>query len=227
MPKMLPQDTKFKQEHDSEIKPKQLLQEAAVINQEKKSNSKAMNQIATDVAKVNGIDKSILIHNKDYLHYRGRGWVDGDPLEKEPETDFPDRVSPTFKKLIEIIDDMAAIGKLDQLQVYLDAAKLRGVDIIISDKETQVDDVDDVWHAVNVMSNYQTTICELADEIKLGCAEVSEEIGFTPKEEFKPTLDFYEKVSEEKDVDDKYQDKVTDLNMVETAWNSIYDGQYK
>jgi len=203
--------------------PAELLEESAEILREKKTNSKHMNMIGADMAKMQKIEKPIMIRCKDYAYYRGSGWVGNDPLSRDPDEKFPDRVTPTFRKLLQIVDDLAAIGKLDMLDVYFDALKAKGVEITVSNKDVRVNDVDETWQAIENMKGYQKTICDLADELNFGCSQVSEDINFTPKSEFKGALNLYVRKEDGKDVDDVYQDKVTNLNMTETAWNSIYD----
>jgi len=207
--------------------PLELLEEAYETLKEKKLASKHMNLIASDTAKMQKVEKPLLVRCKDYLHYRGMGWDGTNPLSKTPGEKFPDRVTPTMCKLLQIVDDLAAVGKLDMLDVYFDALKAKGVEVTVTNKPVRVSDVDDTWQAVENMSGFQTKICELADEINFGCTAVAEDINFTPKAEFKPVLNLYAKKQESKDVDDMYQDKVTYLNMTETAWNDTYDENLK
>jgi len=203
--------------------PSELLEEAYETLKEKKMASKHMNMIASDTAKMQKIEKPILVRVKDYYHYRGAGWEGKDPLSRVQDEKFPDRVTPTMRKLLQIVDDLAAVGQLDMLDVYFDALKAKGIEITVSNKDVRVSDVDETWQAVENMSGFQSKICQLADEINFGCTQVAEDINFTPKQEFKGVLNLYAKKEEAKDVDDMYQDKVTGLQMTETAWNNVYD----
>jgi len=207
----------------NQMTPSELMEEAYEILKDKKAASKQMNLVASDTSKIQKIEKPVLIRCKDYLHYRGAGWIGNDPLTKEEGEKFPDRVTPTMRKFLQIIDDLYAVGKSDLLNVYFDALRNKGIEITVTGKDTRVHDVDETWQAVENMSDFQTTICKLADEINFGCTTISEEINFTPKKEFKPALGLYEKKRDEKDVDDIYQTKITDLNMTENAFNLIYD----
>jgi len=203
--------------------PIELLETTYEILKEKKVATKHMNLVASDTAKMQKIEKPVLIRCKDYLHYRGAGWEGNDPLTRHPDEKFPDRVTPTMRKFLQIIDDLYAVGKQDMLDVYFDALKNHGVEIKVLNRQPRVNDVDETWAAVENMSSFQTTICELADEINFGATQIAEDINFTPKKEFKGALSLYEKKVDEKDCDDMYQDKVTDLSMTEQAWNNIYD----
>jgi hypothetical protein len=201
----------------------ELLQDSNEILEQKKAASKNMNMVAAETAKAQGIEKPILVRCKDYLHYRGRGWLGGDLLEKDPEEKFPDRVAPTFRKLLQIVEDLSAVGRPDFLDIYLDALRAKGIDIKINYADMRVNDPDETWVAVENMSGFQTTICALADEINDVKAVESEDINFTPKNEFKKVLGFYNRKEAGKDVDDFYQDTVTHLEQVETAYNKVYD----
>jgi hypothetical protein len=202
----------------------ELLDEAYDLLKEKKTNSKHMNIIAADMSKQQKIEKPIMLRVKDYAYYRGRGYNPSNILgDKDPEEKFPDRVTPTFKKLLQIIDDLYAVGKQDMLDIYLDAMKNKGVEIKITNKDVRVSDIDETWQAIENMKGFQKNICELADEINFGCTQIAEDISFTPKEEFKGALGLYEKKRDERDCDDLYQEKVTDLELTQTAWNNIYD----
>jgi len=205
------------------ITPLELLEDSAEILAEKKLHSKHMGMVAKDTAKAQGIEKPIMIRCKDYAYYRGSGWMDDDPLTKDPDEKFPDRVTPTFKKLLQIIDDLAAIGKLDMLDIYLDAMKQKGVEIKITGKQVRVADVDETWAGIENMKGFQSDICRLADELNFEKSETAEEINFTPKKEFKATLDLFVKKQANKDVDDRFQSKITDLQMTETAWDNVYN----
>jgi hypothetical protein len=200
-----------------------LMQESHEIFERKREASQHMNMVAKETAKAQHIEKPILIRTKDYLHYRGMGWLSGDPLAKDPEEKFPDRVSPTFRKLLQITEDLAAVGRLEMLDVYLDALRKHGIDIKIDPSDVRVQDIDETWQAIENMSGFQTTICECNDEIVDIKAVEAEDINFTPKNEFKKVLTFYDKKKRNKDIDDEYQDWVAHLELVETSVNKVYD----
>jgi hypothetical protein len=199
------------------------MEESNDIFERKRDASKQMNLVAKETAKAQGIEKSILKRCSDYLHYRGMGFLNNDPLEKDPEEKFPDRVSPTFRKLKEIIEDLTAVGHLDFLDLYLDAMRKHGIDIKIDMGEVRVKDIDETWQAIENMSGFQGTICELADQLNDEKAPIAEEINFTPKNEFKKVLNFYNKKTSGKDVDDSYQNTIEHLELTESSFNKVYD----
>lgn len=207
-------------------KPSELLDESYDVLKEKKTFQKHQNMVASEMAKMQKIEKPIMKRCSDYLHYRGAGWIDNNPVgEKDPEEKFPDRVSPTFRKLKQIIEDCYAVGNPGILDIYLDAMKNIGIEIKIDiDKFPQrVSDSAETWAAVENMSNIQSSICEKADILNFEHNQISEDINFTPKKDYKTALGFYEKKKDQKDLDDAYQSKVTELEMIETAITQIYD----
>jgi hypothetical protein len=208
---------------NGQITESKLMEEAHEIFLEKKEASKQMNLVAKETAKAQGIEKPILVRCKDYLHYRGMGWMNNDPLEKDPEEKFPDRVSPTFRKLVQIVEDLTAVGRLDFLDLYLDALRKKGIDIKIDIGDPRVKDIDETWQAIENMSGFQTTICQLADEINDEKAPQAEEINLVPENEFKKLLGFYAKKQAAKDIDEQYQNIVTHLEMTESGYNKTYD----
>jgi len=86
-----------------------------------------------------------------------------------------------------------------------------------------VSDADEVDQAITAMGRFQKTINEVNREINDEHTPLAEELSFTPKKDYKSVLGLYEKKKDEKDVDDMYQQKVTDLNMIEAAYNAVYD----
>jgi len=201
----------------------ELLDDSREILVNKKAASKNMNMVLHETAKMQGIEKPILARMKDYLHYRGMGWIGNNPLEKDPEERFPDRVSPCFRKLLQIINDLRATDCLEWLDPYLDAMKQNGITISITPGTVRINDKTEVEAALQNASDFQTTICQLADEINDIKAVEAEEICLTKQNEFKKLLNFYDKKQNNKDIDDLYQDTVTDFEMRETGYTKVYD----
>ena len=201
----------------------ELLDDSREILLEKKTASKNMNMILSETAKMQKIEKPILARMKDYLHYKGLGWIGNDPLELNPEEKFKDRVSPTFKKLLQMADDLRATDCLEWLDPYLNAIKIHGIDIRISPTNVRIQDKDEVVAAVQNASDFQGIICNLADEINEVKAVEAEEMNLTKQNEFKKLLNFYDKKQNNKDIDDLYQNTITDFELRETGYTKIYD----
>lgn len=211
-------------EIDEIKKAKDLLEKSYDALKERKTAQKHMGMIASDVSKLQNVEKSILMRCKDYVLYKGQGW-DINELEKsEAEVKFTDKIAPVFKKFLQIIEDCYAVGKEDLLDDYFDALRSFGVDVTVTDKSNMVvSDADEVDQAITAMGRFQKTINEVNREINDEHTSLAEELSFTPKKDYKSVLGLYEKKKDEKDVDDMYQQKVTDLNMIEAAYNAVYD----
>lgn len=202
----------------------ELLDESREILTDKKTAGKNMNMILSETAKMQNIEKPILARMKDYLYYRGNGWEGGNPLEKVPEEKFPDRISPCFRKLLQIAEDLRATDCIDWLDPYIDAMAAKGIQITIQPTQIRITDKAEVEAALQNACGFQKTICTLADELNDVKAVEAEELNLTKQNEFKKLLNFYDKIERQKDVDDEYQQKISDLNLIESGYNKTYDG---
>lgn len=179
---------------------KELLEEANYVFNLKAKYNKDMNSVAGLGEQELGVSKEKLIRIKDYQHYKGRGWVDGNPLLKDPEVPmrFPDRVSPIFIKLRDLFKDLSEVGMLYLIDEYLDALKAEGITITstipVADPKQRGIEI------INHLDELQGTICGLANEIRDNYKPKAEEIGFTPKRDFDKVLELYNKKSYGKDI---------------------------
>lgn len=200
-----------------------LLDETTKIEEEKKIASKAMNELAKDAEKSLNADKATLKKCKDYVYYHGNGWVNGNPLDLDPEEKFKDRLSPTFKKLRDIVLDLQANGMIDLLNEYIGALEGFGIHITIDDADPIVSDVVETKEVIKSMCGYQKVICENSDIIREEHSQQSEDLNFTPKAKYKEVFGFYSRKMKGKDIDDSVQDKITACEMYETALNEVND----
>ena len=160
--------------------------------------------------KLTRLEKKVLMKVKDYIHYRGRGWGE-DCLEKAEETEkYPDRVSPTFRHLVEIIKNLYETGKEENLDVYLDAVKERGITISIDVSKFTLpskDVKDRVAVALSVMDPLQCQICEKNDYMNDVLAVAAEEANLSPKDKYKKIVKLAASKRAGHDVDDKVHDE--------------------
>lgn len=187
---------------------------------------KEMNAIAKECSRQTGISRNTLMRVKDYLHYRGRGWGDN-CLEKSEESEkFPDRVSPTFRHLVDIITNSYATGKEDLLNVYLDAVEEKGITISIdASKFTRPseDSKHTVAAALNQMDPLQTIICEKNDYMTDVLAEQAEAANLSPKNKYKKIIKLAASKQSGKDVDDKVQDEYVKMEMFQNGLEAVGD----
>lgn len=167
----------------------EILQKGLDVTEQKKSASRTMNRIAKSTAKTVGLRKEQLIALKDYQHYHGRGWGD-DAISKSSESvKFPDRVSPTFRKLVEIVKNLRDADMLDFLAPYLEACEKHGVKISIEIDTVERTDKTKLQSIIDKLDDIQNTICDCNNEIVDSLAPQAVEEGFAPKGKFKDLVE--------------------------------------
>ena len=190
-----------------------------------------MNQTAKDTAEVTGVTKADLMKMKDYIHYRGRGWGNDalDKPEKDedaPKEKYPDRVSPSFRNLCQIIEIMYKCGKEDLLDVYLEAAKNRGVKIEIDANALERPNEGEkivISSALEIMDPLQTCICNNNDYINDTLAPAAENQKVTPKNKFKKIVAMKLRINNGKDLSDKIQDELVENIMYGDSLERLRD----
>lgn len=202
------------------------LDQGIQYHNEKSALWKEMNAVAKECSRQTGIGRKTLMKVKDYLHYRGRGWGDS-CLEKSEESEkFPDRVSPTFRHLVDIITNSYATGKEDLLNVYLDAIKEKGITISIDvSKFTRPseDAKQTAAIALNKMDPLQSIICEKNDYMTDVLAEQAEAANLSPKNKYKQIVKLAASKQAGKDVDDKVQDEYVKMEMFQNGLEAVND----
>lgn len=193
---------------------------------EKSALWKEMNNIAKSCSKQTGIDRNTLMRVKDYLHYRGRGWGE-DCLSKSEESEkYPDRVSPTFRHLIDIVTNAYATGKEDLLDVYLSAVKERGITISIdTSKFTQPssDSKEIISEALKIMDPLQCDICEKNDYMNDVLAQDAENVNLSPKNKYKQLVKLAASKQLGRDVEDKVQDEYLKMELFHSGLEFVTD----
>lgn len=206
------------------------LDEGITYHKEKASLWREMSDIAKDCSRETHIEKNTIMKVKDYLHYRGRGWGD-DCLEKSDEGEkYPDRVSPTFRHLVEIIKNLYATGKEDSLQVYLDAVKERGITISIDTsndifKLPSNEVKEKISSALSIMDPIQCQICEKNDYMNDVLAVDAENKNLSPKNKFKQIVKLAASKQAGRDVDDKVQDEFVQMELFQNGLEVVNDIQ--
>lgn len=202
-------------------KVEELLDDSLDTLSDKKRYSKTMNSILKDCAKRVGVEPSVLKKVKNYYHYKGVNWVNGNPLEKNKEIKEKDKISPIFIKLKEVIDNLRQINGLNLLTPYIDAMKSCGITITIDDMNSSLDDDGYVQEVLESASKLQTNVDALSEELKETKSEEAEKLNFTPKSSFCGVLGILDKINEGKDVDDKIQSTFTEITMLNNAYTYL------
>jgi hypothetical protein len=203
----------------------ELLTESNEIYEQKKQTAHHMNVIATETAKMQKVQKSLLNRLKDYYLYQNNGWVANDPLQLDKAALTYDKVSPIFIRLMQVIEDLRAVECLNFLDPYIQALDSKGVKVYINPGKMLVSDKEDVLNAINSMGAFQKQINALDKEIKEVKSLEAEDINLTTKSEFAKLVAFYNKKENKgiEAVEDQYQDLVTDFTLRETGYTKIFD----
>ena len=206
---------------------KKLILEGVDANIEKNEKSKEMNKLITDVAKSVGITKKDVRTLKDVIHYKGMGWgsscLEIAPKKKGEPKRYTDRVTPIFRRLVELIETCRDADELELISEYLQAAKARGVNIVIDSAEPKCTDKDELDNTLNELNEMQSIVCQKNDYITQDLAEQSESIAFAPKGKYKSVVELATKIKQGKDVDEKIEALLTKNNMHNAALETIVE----
>ena len=197
-----------------------LLDDSLETLADKKRFAKTMNSIIKDCAKKNEIDPKVIKAVKNYRHYRGVNWANNNPLEKDNDKKEKDKVAPIFIKLLEVVENLRAIGDKEFLEPYLNAIAEHGIKIDIDFEDTDKD-VDEIMEVIESASKLQTNVDTLAEELKGEKSTTAEELNFTPKSSFCNVLGMLEKINEGKEIDDALQSRFTEITMLNNAYTYL------
>ena len=198
----------------------ELLNDSLETLADKKKFNKTMNNIIKDCAKKNELDPKIIKAVKNYHHYKGVNWANNNPLEKDKEKKEKDKVAPIFIKLLEVVENLRAIGDNEFLIPYIKALAKKGIRIDI-DFENTDKNVEEIMEVVESASKLQTNVDTLAEELKEEKSSEAEELNFTPKSSFCNILSILEKINEGKEVDDTIQNRFTEITMLNNAYTYL------
>ena len=198
----------------------ELLDDSLETLADRKKFAKTMNTIIKDCAKKIGVEPSVLKKVKNYYHYKGVNWTDGNPLEKNKVVKEKDKVAPIFIKLLEVVENLRVIGDKEFLEPYINAIAEHGIKIDIEYADTDKN-VEEIMEVIESASKLQTNIDTLAEELKEEKSTTAEELNFTPKSSFCNVLGMLEKINEGKEIDDALQNRFTEITMLNNAYTYL------
>ena len=198
----------------------ELLDDSLETLADKKKFAKTMNTIIKDCAKKNEIDPKVIKAVKNYKHYKGVNWANNNPLEKDKDKKEKDKVAPIFIKLLEVVENLRAIGDKEFLEPYLNAIAEHGIKIDIEYADTDKN-VEEIMEVIESASKLQTNVDTLAEELKEEKSTTAEELNFTPKSSFCNVLGMFEKINEGKEIDDALQNRFTEITMLNNAYTYL------
>lgn len=202
---------------------KELLEESIQVLDEKKQAQKAMNGLAKDCEESLNIDAATVKFCKNVYWTKGKAWEHGSPLVLNKDEKIKDKTSQLMIKLRDLILNLRRIGHIDWLTDYFSALDGCGIHIAVDEQAPDVSSPDEIEEVIKSMCGYQLVVDENADKIKEDHGQQSEDLNFAPKKNYAEVLGLYNKIQNGKDVDDEFQDKITQLEMLETALNLVYD----
>ena len=200
----------------------ELVQTGVEITTQKRDLSKEMNDLAKERAHQIGLKKKQLINIKDYKHYYGAGWGT-DALDKDTEEkcSYPDRISPTFRKLVEIVSTLRDADMVDFLAPYLEACAARGIKVTIEPERTEAQDKVNkglLERTIGEMDAIQSEICQLNDRITDELAPQAEATKYVHKSKFKNVVEHAYKITVRDSDTDK--EKIDDEIEKNTKYNT-------
>lgn len=195
---------------------------------DKKQVSKDMHHVFKDASEKTKIPPEVLRRVKDYNYYFGRGWQAGNPLDLDKEEKFKDKVSPVFIKLLTIVDDLYKVCHVELLDEYFDAMNQLGIHIDVSDYRPEYVTYDSTISddAVAAGVNLQSSICQLADQIKDEDSINAEQKGFGPKREYIKLINLAYSKRKGKDIEDKCQEAYAEHAVAINSYDKIKTEQF-
>ena len=208
---------------------KKLILEGVDANIDKNETSKQMNAVMAGAAKSYNLTKKDMRVLKDIVHYKGMGWgsscLEIAPKEKGAPKRYTDRVTPTFKKLVGLIETCRDAGRLDLLSEYLEACVGHGISIQIDtdNHQPKCDDVENLKKTLGELDKMQCVVCQKNDYITQDLAEQSETLSFAPKGKYKSVVELATKIKQGHNVDEKIEALLTKNNMHNAALETIVE----
>ena len=200
-----------------------LLDESVQSLSEQKEAKKTINSMAKDAEKALGLSAATIKQCKNLYHTKGKGWAGG-PLTLDSDAKVKDKLSQLFIKLRDTVVTLRDAGQTEWLDDYFAALASEGINITLAPIPAKTSAPDEVKSLISSLCAYQAVVDESTETIKEEHGQKAEDLNFSPKSAYSKVLSLYNKVKDGKDVDDEYQDKITELEMIETAFNLIYDG---
>lgn len=184
-----------------------LFEDALPYCEEKSKASIQMSQVQKSVKEITHYPSEDITLYKDIIHYKGLGWTETSISPPDPTVKFKDRVSPTFRKLAEIIRVCKEFGDMDILKEYFEDMKKLGIIIKVEDIPDNRKVQENVKDLMAQMDALQGTICHNANMLRDMGVE-AEEAGLCPKGEFKELAEDNYSIIHGADKSDQLHDKV-------------------
>lgn len=207
---------------------KKLMVESLKIHSTLMNLWKEMELEVKPAAKTLNVPKWVFYCLKDFQYYKGLGWLDDNPLLRDSEVKFKDRVAPCFIKLLKIVQLCRQMDCLDFLKEYLDALEEYGISIKIEPSHSSIDKfsdttIEEIQKVVDEMKIKQKEICRLADILRDEKSLKSEMLDFVPKKDFRGVVGTkYEKVIHKLKVE-KLQKWFKNMDTLKSVYTDVIE----
>ena len=149
---------------------------------------------ADDISQEHHISKVAVWKYKDYKYYKGRGWTKSSITKPDPDEKFKDRVSPCFRKLLDIVNTCKHVGDLSILDDYLRDMEAAGIKITIDNSDVNKIDQASFQRGIDEMCKLQKGVCESADAIR-DIGPEAEKANLCKSARFKKLAEQYHRLS--------------------------------
>ena len=167
---------------------------AQAIIDEKEDYIKQQSSKADDISQEHHLSKVAVWKYKDYSYYKGRGWTKSSITKPDPDEKFKDRVSPCFRKLLDIVNTCKHVGDLSILDDYLHDMEAAGIRITIDTSDVNNVDQESFQQGISEMCKLQKGVCESADAIR-DIGPEAEKANLCKSARFKKLAEQYHKLS--------------------------------
>lgn len=161
-----------------------LFEDAMPYVENKTKASKEMSRVAKQVREITHYDLEDISLYKDMLHYKGLGWTETPLTKPDPDVRFKDRISPCFRRLVDLVRVAKEFGDVEILNEYLKAMHDKGIDITIRDIPDNTKIYNETKYLMSEMDKLQGKICHSANILRDMGIQAEEE-KLCPKSKFK------------------------------------------
>lgn len=168
--------------------------EAQPLVEGKVQKIKSQSEIAESASDEFKISKVAIWKYKDYSYYKGRGWTTSPIAKPDSDEKFKDKISPCFRRLLDIVNTCKTCGDLTILDDYLEAMEKVGITITINPAGLNQINQEDFQSRIEGMKDLQKGICENADALR-DMGPAAEEDKLCKSTRFKKLAEEYYKLS--------------------------------
>lgn len=205
----------------------EFLDECGELIEEKNKTVRELKEYIKTMAENLCVDREALRKYKDYWHFYGNGWgcrEDGteDPLllSKDVKKNR-DKISPCFRKLLDIVTVCSIFGDYKMLEPYIKSLSDYGINITINipEKEHKSEYDDFIASA----EEYQSVLCEIFKDLREEKKPEADLKNIVSKTNFNTATAAYNKLKHDRNIKDSLDrmalKSIVDQNFVTNTIN--------